>query len=61
MTDVQLEDSGVYICTASDRQHPAVQRTVKVITGIIYNNFSQIFYIKFLEIFINSDSQYSII
>ena len=28
--DVRLEDGGLYICTASDSQHGAVQKTVQV-------------------------------
>ena len=30
VTNVQLDDAGVYICTASDRKHKAVEKTVKV-------------------------------
>ena len=37
VTNVQLADAGVYICTASDRKHNAVEKTVKVSIGFIMN------------------------
>ena len=30
VTSVQLDHAGVYVCTASDRKHKAVEKTVKV-------------------------------
>ena len=30
VTKVELDHAGVYICTASDRKHKAVEKTVKV-------------------------------
>ena len=30
VTNVQLDDAGVYICTAEDSKHKVVEKTVKV-------------------------------
>ena len=30
VTNVELDDAGVYVCKASDRKHRAVEKTVKV-------------------------------